>query len=372
MGIRGLLARAQEELGKLREAHRTGKGPATLKDRAEAQRKAERQARETEDASRRQEKNVVELWDRYLREVVAVDNKPSTAAKKKRLWENRIKPAIGGLKVQEVTDEDVGGIVREPLRLDAEGHVVGGRAEAGNVYRLIHHMFRRALAWKWRPLALGNPLETTREPKTERRERLLAPGEVGALVKALDVAEENKTEEWQIIAAIRLAILTGARISELLNLRWDYVRRAEMEFRLPDTKTGFSRRPLAAETIALLERLPHSPGVPFVFPALTSSAKPLAYGTVEKAFRRIAKSAGLKDCTLHTIRHWFATAAANSVSNPRIGMALTGHKSHAAYMNYIHGDKEQARALADQLAELAKGLGATPPNVVPLTKAAEN
>jgi hypothetical protein len=25
-------------------------------------------------------------------------------------------------------------------------------------------------------------------------------------------------------------------------------------------------------------------------------------------------------------------------------MALNGHKSHVAYMNYIHGDKEQARA----------------------------
>jgi hypothetical protein len=47
-------------------------------------------------------------------------------------------------------------------------------------------------------------------------------------------------------------------------------------------------------------------------------------------------------------------------------MALTGHKSHAAYMNYIHGDKEQAHALADQLAALAKGLGAAAPNVEPI------
>jgi integrase len=83
-------------------------------------------------------------------------------------------------------------------------------------------------------------------------------------------------------------------------------------------------------------------------------------------------AAGIKGCTLHTIRHWFATATANSVSNPRVGMALTGHKSHAAYMNYIHGDREQARALADQLAALAKGLGAAAPNVVPLPKAENN
>ena len=48
----------------------------------------------------------------------------------------------------------------------------------------------------------------------------------------------------------------------------------------------------------------------------------------------------------------------------RVGMALTGHKSHAAYMGYIHGDKEQARALADQLAALATELAKAGPNVV--------
>jgi hypothetical protein len=60
---------------------------------------------------------------------------------------------------------------------------------------------------------------------------------------------------------------------------------------------------------------------------------------------------------------------ANSVSNPRVGMALTGHKSHAAYMNYIHADKEQARALAEQLAALADGLGKADSNVATMPKA---
>jgi hypothetical protein len=61
---------------------------------------------------------------------------------------------------------------------------------------------------------------------------------------------------------------------------------------------------------------------------------------------------------------------ANSVSNARVGMALTGRKSHAAYMNYIHGDKEQARALADQLAALANGLATADSNVAAMARAA--
>ena len=145
-----------------------------------------------------------------------------------------------------------------------------------------------------------------------------------------------------------------------------------MELHLPDTKSGFSRRPLSAETLAVLDSVERVPGSDFVFRAIKSASRPLSYHTTEKAFGRIARSAGVKNCTLHTVRHWFATATANSVSNPRVGMALTGHKSHAAYMGYIHGDKVQARALTEQLAALVKTLGAAQPNVVELPKAANS
>jgi integrase len=75
----------------------------------------------------------------------------------------------------------------------------------------------------------------------------------------------------------------------------------------------------------------------------------------------------VNNCTLHTLRHWFATLTANSVSNPRVGMALTGHKSLSAYMNYVHGDREQARALADQLGAFSASL-AGGGNIVQLRK----
>ena len=108
--------------------------------------------------------------------------------------------------------------------------------------------------------------------------------------------------------------------------------------------------------------------MPFVFRSVTDSRRPLSYNTVEKAFRRIASKAGVRNCTLHTIRHWVATMTANTVSNPRVGMAITGHKSHAAYMNYVHGDKEQAQALAEQLGALATRLATAGSNVSDLRK----
>src|SRR3981081_1093029 len=58
------LARVQEELGKLREAKRTGEGPATLRERSQAMRLSERKKAEAEDRRRRLEKTVSDLWER--------------------------------------------------------------------------------------------------------------------------------------------------------------------------------------------------------------------------------------------------------------------------------------------------------------------
>jgi integrase len=362
------VARAQEELSRLRKAKRTGEGPATLRKEAAANRRAEQKRAEEEAALARRQKTVAELWDRYSKEVAAVENRPRTVAEKTRMWEQRIKPAIGRLKISDVTDEDAGAVVRAPLRLDATGQVIGGKAEAGNLYRLLHHMFSKALGWGLRPKQAGNPLENVTEPKVPRRERLLTGSEVGALLKALDAAEAQRTEHPRIIAAIRVLILAGPRISEPLGLRWPEIRREEMELHFPDTKSGFSRRPISAATLAVLDSVERMPGVDFVFRGIKNPTKPLSYNTVEKAFRRISEKTGVESCTLHTIRHWFSTMTANSVSNQRVGMALTGHKSHAAYMNYVHGDKEQARALAEQLAALASGLAGIESTVTPIRK----
>ena len=154
------LGRAQEELGKLREAKRTGQGPATLRER----RAQHRDREEAETTRQRGEKTVAELWERYSREIVSA-NKASTAAEKTRWWLRRIEPAIGKLKVKAVTEVDCSAIVRAPLRLDVDGRIVGGKAEAGNLYRLLHHLFAKALIWKLRPRELGNPLEGVAEPK---------------------------------------------------------------------------------------------------------------------------------------------------------------------------------------------------------------
>ena len=352
------LDKALGELAKLKEAGRTGHGEPTL--RAKRAKAAQERAAEAERG--RLEKTVEDLWNRYSMEVVAA-NKPRTAGEKRRMWNKKVKPAIGALKVNSVTGEDAGAIVRASLKLNDKGAIIGGKAEAGNLYRFLHHLFGKALIWGLRSKALGNPLATVDEPKTLRRERLLSARDVGALLGTLAKGPKQGAWHLQIVTAIRAVILSGARIRELLSVRWSDVRRDEMEIHLRDTKTGFSRRPLSTELLMVLDAAGRMPGSAYVFRGIEDPKKPLDYYIVRDTFREVATQAKVKNCTLHTIRHWYATMTANSVSNPRIGMALTGHKSHEAYMRYVHGDKEQAKALANQLASAAVGFEHLPGNV---------
>jgi integrase len=175
-------------------------------------------------------------------------------------------------------------------------------------------------------------------------------------LKALDQAAAERSENEAALTAIRTAIHTGARISEILRLQWKEVRQGERELHLTDTKTGFSKRFVSEEALAVINSIERLPGCPFVFRSPRDPKLPIEYTLVRKVFKRITSRAGVPNCTLHTIRHWFSTMTANNVSNHRVGMALTGHKSHAAYMTYVHGEKEQAKALAAQIGMFTRSL----------------
>jgi integrase len=82
-------------------------------------------------------------------------------------------------------------------------------------------------------------------PKVPARERLLTDSEVAALWRALDEAETERRFAPQVIAAIRTLMLTGARANEVLTVRYVDIHRDELMLYLPDTKTGFSRRPIS-------------------------------------------------------------------------------------------------------------------------------
>ena len=130
---------------------------------------------------------------------------------------------------------------------------------------------------------------------------------------------------------------------------------------MPDTKTGHSVRPLAAETLALLDGLPRIVGSPYYFPAVNDPRQPLSHSTLAHAFRRLCKQAGVKHASAHVVRHRIVTDVAGAAPNVRTGMMLSGHKSVQAFLGYVHAERERAGAVADTVANRIAALGKADP-----------
>jgi integrase len=86
-----------------------------------------------------------------------------------------------------------------------------------------------------------------------------------------------------------------------------------------------------------------------VLPGLTDPKKPLAYEPVYRRLRKLAEDAGLGRVHRHLLRHRHTTLMASAADNLRAGMAVSGHKSVAAFMVYVHAEEKQAAAAAGEV-----------------------
>ena len=149
-------------------------------------------------------------------------------------------------------------------------------------------------------------------------------------------------------AALRLLIFTGARKSEILTLRWEWVNLDQAVLELPTSKTGKRRIALNAAAIHVLKRLPRVNGNPFV----VVGQKPESHMVgLYAPWKRVCQKAEILACRIHDLRHSFASfAAADGLSLQMIGKLL-GHRVPATTARYAH-------LTEDALQKANQGLGA--------------
>ena len=106
-------------------------------------------------------------------------------------------------------------------RADVQRWFTSMSATPGNANRVLpvlSVMMRRAELWELRPQE-SNPCRNMPRYKTIPRERFLSAEELERLGSVLGHAEDQ-----QAVAAIRLLLFTGARSSEITELRWDWIK----------------------------------------------------------------------------------------------------------------------------------------------------
>jgi integrase len=189
----------------------------------------------------------------------------------------------------------------------------------------------------------SNPCRHVEKYAERKRERMLSPAELARLGDAL-VAYDGSP---YAAAAVKLLVFTGARLGEVLGLRWEWIDFERAEVRLPDSKSGAKTIHLPPPALAVLTELPRIEGNPHV---IAGGREGAAWVNLEKPWRAIRKAAGLDDVRLHDLRHAFASVAASSgMGLPIIGKML-GHTQAQTTARYAHLANDPVKAAAATVA----------------------
>jgi len=211
-----------------------------------------------------------------------------------------------------------------------------------------------------------NPCRYVERFDEVKRERFLSPDELGKLGKAL-AADERP----YVVAAIRLLLFTGARVSEILTAEWTWVDLAKGTIRLPDSKTGKKTLHLNAPALEVLNGLPKVKDNPFV---IVGDVEKAHLVNIQKPWRAIRKVAGLADVRLHDLRHTFASVGVEGGASLVMVGALLGHTQPQTTKRYSHLANDPQRAASDAIAGRIAGhlnkKAPTESNVVPIRSGA--
>jgi integrase len=278
---------------------------------------------------------VEELAARYMEEHARPKKKRRSVESDERLLRLHILPAMGRLKVQDVTRADANALHHSMRE---------SKTQANRALALLSKMLNLAEKWDLRPDG-SNPCRHVERYKENPKERFLSRAEMVRLGEVLrEVAEEGK-EHPSAILAIRLLALTGMRKAEVLSLRWSDIDTAQSVARLRDSKTGKKAVPLPAPALELLVRArTAAEGSPFVCPG---KAPDKPFNGLQRPWSRIRARAGIEDVRLHDLRHSHASRGVGlGLGLPIIGKLL-GHTQAATTQRYAHVDEDPLREAAE-------------------------
>jgi integrase len=323
------------------------------------------------DAANQDLRSVAQLSLLYREEADPI-RKARTVQLYEGYWRNHILPVLGKRSLSEIQRHDIVRLHRGLGRTN--------RTTANRVLGLLSHFYHWAALSCHVPSGY-NPCLSIDKFKEGRRERYLTDEELARFGAALaraetqgiswareasgelskhapKCAEHRRTKiDPDAADAIRVLLFTGARLREVLHLKWSDYDRQRCLVLLPDSKTGRKTVVLGQHAAAALESTwkramkaaaklkgGERPISAYVFP---SHDPHLPRADLKRPWAMLVREANLPGLRIHDLRHSFASIGVSAqLGLPIIG-GLLGHSSTQTTERYAHLAAAPLRTASD-------------------------
>jgi len=278
---------------------------------------------------------VANLSDDYLAKHAIPKKRPKSVQEDQSMLNRVILPKIGRLKVAEIQHQDI-------QSLHNAMHQTPYRAN--RVLSLLSKMFELSIRWGWRT---DNPVRGIEKYHEEKRFRWLSDLELSKLTKALDAHPNQKAAN-----AIRLQLLTGSRIGEVLTAKWQDFDLDRGVWVKPSHHTKQKKTeylPLSGAAIQLLSVM-HEVG--FASELLFPGKDPeKSLYDLKRFWRSIMQTANIENYRIHDNRHTYASQLVSSGMSLAIVGRLLGHTNPMTTQRYAHLADDPLREATEIMAE---------------------
>lgn len=266
-----------------------------------------------------------QFFETYLQRHAINKKRPRTIQEDKGYWRRCLGPALGKFPMRSITQRDIQDFM--------EQHA-GCPIQANRSLSLIKHMFSCWRKWEYRT---DDPCQNISTYSEHFREVYLDAPAVAALFDAADHDADNSAA-----AIVKLGVLTGARASEILKMRWSELSDSPggLIWTLPASKTKQREaniKALNAQATSIIQAWKsdnRNRVSPWVFPALSDSQKARHFPT--KSWQRIRRKAGFEELHFHDLRHTFASLAIKGGASLELIGKNMGHTRIETTHRYAH------------------------------------
>lgn len=268
-------------------------------------------------------------FDNFAKEYLEVYAKPNKKSwRRDRISIDNLTTFFGNRHLHEIGPIDI-----EKYKRSRIGKVT--KSTINRELACLKTIFNKAIEWG---KAYNNPVRKIKFfPENNRRLRYLTKEEIKTLYDAC--CDHLKP-------IIMVAITTGMRKSEILNLKWEDVDFHQRIIYLIDTKNNEKREiPMNDAAFDTLLKVKKHSNSPYIF--CNNDGKP--YTDIKKGFYAALRRSGIKNFRFHDLRHTFASHLAMAGVDLHTIKELLGHKDIKMTQRYAHLSPDHKRSAVNTL-----------------------